>query len=219
MLFDFDKIYFDNKLDIDQYLKKDNIIQKRIINYIFELIYNDDLNLINDSHIDIVNKLINNKKPNSTAELPNSIIARREYGYVHFTNKQNDTLSQNIINHKILLENNSEVNNMQFTYIDNEQDNSNYICRLNSSEVTFPLYIRNKKDGDIMYVKGMLGKKKLKDIFINEKISILDRSKWPVVVDSNDNIIWLPGLKKSKYNKEKFEKYDIIIKCVNKEEK
>jgi hypothetical protein len=29
----------------------------------------------------------------------------------------------------------------------------------------------------------------------------------------------LPGLKKSKYNKEKFEKYDIIIKCVKKEEK
>ena len=35
---------------------------------------------------------------------------------------------------------------------------------------------------------------------------------WPVVMDSADNIVWLPGLKKSKFNKTKDEKYDIILK-------
>lgn len=219
MLSDFDKIYSNNKLSIKLYLEKDNIIQKRILNYIFELIYSNDLNLINDSHIDIVNKLIVSKKPNSSLELPNSVIAVREYEYVHFTKTQSDEVSQQVFKTKVLLENNTEVNNMKFIYIDNEQDNSNYVCRLNSKEINLPLYIRYKKDGDIMYVKGMLGKKKIKDIFINEKISIFDRNKWPIIVDSNDNIVWLPGLKKSKYNKEKFEKYDIIIKCVKKEEK
>lgn len=219
MLSDFNMIYCDNKLNIKLYLEKDNVIQKRIINYIFELIYSDDLNLINDSHIDIVNKLINSKKPNSIVELPNGIIVTREYECVYFTNKANDNASQKDLDLKILLENNAELNNRKFVYVDNEKDNSNYVCRLSSKEINLPLYIRNKNDGDIMYVKGMIGKKKIKDIFINEKISTIDRIKWPVVIDSNDNIVWLPGLKKSKYNKEKFEKYDIIIKCVNKEEK
>jgi len=219
MLSDFDKIYSNNKLNIDLYLKKENVIQKRIVNYIFELLYADDLNLINDSHFELINKIIYSKKPNSIIELPNNIIARREYDVIVFANVSSDNVSPNDLNSKIPLENNTEFNNFKFVYTDNEKNNSNYICRLNSKEISLPLYIINKKDGDIMYVKGMLGKKKLKDIFINEKISMPDRVKWPVVVDSNDNIVWLPGLKKSKYNKEKLEKYDIIIKCVNKEEK
>lgn len=63
-----------------------------------------------------------------------------------------------------------------------------------------------------MHVKGMLGSKKINDIFIDSKISIKDRDLWPIVVDSNGVIVWLPGLKKSKLDKTKEEKYDIILK-------
>ena len=55
-------------------------------------------------------------------------------------------------------------------------------------------------------------KKTTKDIFINEKISLRDRDLWPVVVDSKGVIVWLPGLKKSKFDKQKDEIYDIILK-------
>ena len=65
---------------------------------------------------------------------------------------------------------------------------------------------------DKMTIKGLSGSKKLKDIFINEKVSIRDRQVWPVVTDSTDTIVWLPGLKKSQFDKKKNEKYDIIIK-------
>ena len=63
-----------------------------------------------------------------------------------------------------------------------------------------------------MQVKGMLGSKKINDIFIDEKITIAERNMWPVVVDSNNTIVWLPGLKKSKFDKTKSEKCDIILK-------
>ena len=85
------------------------------------------------------------------------------------------------------------------------------VCRLNS-EIKLPLHVRNRKFGDKMTVKGMLGSKKLSDIFIDNKISSEERELWPVVVDSNDVIVWLPGLKKSKFDKTKKEKYDIILK-------
>ena len=39
-----------------------------------------------------------------------------------------------------------------------------------------------------------------------------DREKWPIVVDSTDKIVWLPGLKKSSLIKTKQDKCDIIIK-------
>ena len=54
--------------------------------------------------------------------------------------------------------------------------------------------------------------KKINDIFIDNKIPMEQRDMWPVVVDSNENIVWLPGLKKSKFDKTKDKKYDIILK-------
>ena len=49
-------------------------------------------------------------------------------------------------------------------------DSSNYTTRLNSKEITLPLYVRNKKNGDKMEVKGLNGSKKISDIFIDSKI-------------------------------------------------
>ena len=39
------------------------------------------------------------------------------------------------------------------------------------------------------------------------------KSYYPIVVDSNDEIIWLPGLKKSKFDSKNSGKYDIILLC------
>lgn len=51
-----------------------------------------------------------------------------------------------------------------------------------------------------MYVKGMNGKsKKVSDIFTNSKIPKEIRNSYPIVVDSNDTILWIPGIKKSKF--------------------
>ena len=54
--------------------------------------------------------------------------------------------------------------------------------------------------------------KKIKDIFIDEKIPTEERALWPILTDSTDQILWLPGLKKSKFDKQKDENYDIIVK-------
>ena len=58
----------------------------------------------------------------------------------------------------------------------------------------------------------MSGSKKVKDIFIEKKVSLNKRDTWPVVVDSRGNIVWIPGLKKSKFDKKKIDSYDIVLK-------
>ena len=63
-----------------------------------------------------------------------------------------------------------------------------------------------------MIIKNLNGSKKIKDIFIEKKVPLNERDIWPVVTDSKDNVVWLPGLKKSKFDKKKNEFYDIIIK-------
>ena len=91
-------------------------------------------------------------------------------------------------------------------------DNSNFICRLSSSEVKLPLIVRTRKMGDRISVKGLIGTKKVKDIFIDNKIEKKSRDIWPIVVDSLGRIVWIPGLKKSKFDKKDEESYDIILK-------
>ena len=81
-----------------------------------------------------------------------------------------------------------------------------------------PLYLRNKKEGDFIYQKGIDGKKKISDIFIDKKIPKEKRNNYPLLVDSNDKIIWIPNLKKSKFNSQNNEFYDIILKSCEKEE-
>ena len=61
------------------------------------------------------------------------------------------------------------------------------------------------------YIKKV-GTKKIKDIFIDKKMSLHNRDSWPIVLDSKGNIVWIPGIKKSKFDKKKSEVYDIILK-------
>lgn len=201
-------VYSQKVLEIDKFLKLNKIMQDRTINYIMETIYHDDLMLISDVHTSMIKKLIDSPKPNSYIYLPNNIRAVKAYQTLTFVKGEEKTKD-----YKIELETYVNLpNGKNVEVINYSNDKSNFICRLNSKEIKLPLIVRNKEDGDRISIKGMIGSKKVKDIFINEKIKASDRETWPVVTDKEGKVLWLPGLKKSKYDKSKNESYDIIIK-------
>jgi tRNA(Ile)-lysidine synthase len=103
-------------------------------------------------------------------------------------------------------------NNQEISEVTTSEDDSNFTIRLNSQELFLPLIIRTALDGDRMTIKNMQGTKKIKDIYTDCKLPKIKRLQQFVLLDSKNNIIWLPGLKKSKFAKEKNEKYDIILK-------
>ena len=57
------------------------------------------------------------------------------------------------------------------------------------------LCVRNWQPGDHMQPLGMGGHKKLQDVFVDEKIPQQQRDCIPLVVDSQDRIIWAVGLR------------------------
>lgn len=63
----------------------------------------------------------------------------------------------------------------------------------------FPLTIRNRRDGDRMKIAGLNGTKKVKDIFIDDKIPPSRRDKIAIVLDAEHNIVWIPGVRRSQY--------------------
>ena len=129
-----------------------------------------------------------------------------EYGYFYINAFKENTEYCYELENVVYLPNNYKLS------LTNEVGDSNYYLKLNSKEVKLPLYVRNKKEGDKIEVKHLNGTQKVKKIFIDYKVNKNDRASWPVVVDSNNTLLWVPGLKKSKFDKEINEIYDIIIK-------
>ncbi len=66
-----------------------------------------------------------------------------------------------------------------------------------ADELVLPLTVRSRLPGDTMYVMGLNGRKKVKDIFIDEKIPPSLRPVIPVVCDRSGAILWIPGVRRS----------------------
>ena len=204
----FNEVFINGILYIEQFKSLDKVIQTKIIYTILEKIYGDDLLIIGDVHVELIFNLINSQKSNSVVHLPNNVIVIKTYNELSFSYDEDIHTEYEIEVQKLVNLPNGKIIEQIF----DTQDTSNNVIRLSSKEVALPLYVRNKKDGDKMEVKGLNGSKKISDIFIDSKIKPSERMNWPVVLDSENTIVWLPGLKKSKLDKKTTEEYDIILR-------
>ena len=200
-------IYKNNQIDISNLNKEHPFMKKNIIFYILSQIYENKANIIKEKNILDILKMTTDNKPNYTINLPKNYIAKKEYNHIYIERKK----EKNINSYKKELQKFNQIDDMIIELVDNIETNGNNICRLNSKNINLPLYLRNKKEGDYIEVLGLNGKKKIKDIFINSKIPKDKRNTYPILVDSKDNILWIPNIKKSKYNVKKDDFYDIIL--------
>lgn len=202
------ELYQNNQLQLPKFYPLHPLLKKQILYTILQNIYKNNITKIKENHIHNLLTIINNPKPNLTINLPNNIIAKKEYQTLTFI-KNNNSPKQS---YHLKLQNNTQIYQHHFSIIDETPEDGNNICRLNTKNLALPLYIRNKKDGDYIELKGITGTKKVKEIFIEKKLSKDQRTNYPILVDKNDTILWIPNLKKTKFTLKKQENYDIIIK-------
>ena len=194
----------DNQIVINKITNESEFIKRKTIELIVKNIQSNDYFNISDNQMNELLKLIYNS--NKSIDLNNNYIGINEYGYLKIIKKPNKEYQE------IILDKDLEFLGFNFYYNCDNGNSSNNCIYLNSSEVTLPLKLRTRCNGDKMQVLN-LGTKKINDIFIDNKINKELRSNYPILVDAKNNIIWLPSLKKSQFCKDKSEKYDIIIKC------
>ena len=197
-----DEVIVGKKIVIDRFKNYDRVVQVEIVyRYLFDY-YKNDIYLINDRHINMIMNMINNKRPNMIINLPNIVVVK-EYNYLYISDENNTGYREVILNDKIMW------NDRVIEIVNNSHLSNNNVIYLNSEDIKLPLKVRTRIDG--IRIKNMNHYKKVKDIFINEKISKSNRDSYPIVVDSNNEIIWIPGLKKSYLDRQKSKKYDIIV--------
>lgn len=196
------------ELNLCKFKKLNEYIKEKELEEIMNNLYADNLMLVNKKHIESLISLINT---NGCKKLyfPNSIIVEKEYNKIKFIT----CLSTINNDYSYILKDSIEIPNFgSISVIEDINEKSNYVIKLDSSKVKLPLVVRNKKSKDFMRIKNLGGQKSLKKIFIDEKISRDLRNIWPVVTDSENNILWIPGIKKSEFDCCNKDFYDIILK-------
>lgn len=183
-------------VNIDVFSSFPFALQRRAFHLILSYLYQDIPESIDYIHEDKFFDLLCSQNPNASLDFPAGLLLTKAYQklILQFSQPQSapfcyqlETPGQLVlpdgtiicasIEHSLAKESKDTI----FLYADG---------------VSLPLYVRTRKPGDRMSIKGLQGSKKLKDIFIDEKVPKQEREKWPVVTDACDRIVWLAGLKK-----------------------
>ena len=180
-------LYTKNKGEInnEEFIGLDDAVKLDYISYILE----QKEIACSFNKINLIKKMILNDKPNDKVNISKNLVFIKKYG-TSFVSKDNETVDYEFIlnlDEEAVLPDGSIVKITR-----NIKNNEEIFLKLCYNTIVLPLKIRNKRNGD--YFNFKFGKKKIKDLFIDMKIPMSVRNSVPIVLDSNDNILGIPGI-------------------------
>ncbi|MFO1441908.1 tRNA lysidine(34) synthetase TilS [Bacillus sp. Bva_UNVM-123] len=184
-------------LNINGFLVIPMPLQRRGIQLILNYLYKKKPSSLSVLHIEHLISLMNSPHPSGSLNFPNGLNIVRSYEKCSFFFHRQAVQTYRF---ELAKQGKIELQNgwtmiMEFTNSSNYRSSAHTLL-LNREEVSLPLVIRTRQEGDRMSLQGMEGTKKVKDIFIDRKVPLLERKEWPIVTDSKGQILWVPGLKK-----------------------
>lgn len=205
---DMTKKYRDlSEIDIDILLEENIYIQKRVLNSFIKK-HNVEAN---KEKIDNILELL---KTDGTKEisLGNNKVLKKVYNKIKVEEKKDFECTA--YKYELEIPFKIKYGDYLIETIDNSQkiEYDSFSTNLKKGDL---IIIRNRKSGDKMIPLGMKNHKKIKDIFINEKIPKEERDRVPIV-EHNDEIVWIVGVKKSeKFKRDKENGITLIARRQN----
>ncbi|MFD2045558.1 tRNA lysidine(34) synthetase TilS [Ornithinibacillus salinisoli] len=187
-------------LEIEAFKSQPTALQRRIYHLILNYLYDELPDNLSYVHEEQFFALIKKDQGNVQIDFPRQLYVEKSYHTLRFSFEKSNPQDLSFhhlldIPGEVILPNGSRIS---ATYIENLEvtsiDVNTYVC--SAEKVVLPLHIRTRKNGDRMKWKGLMGSKKIKDIFIDAKIPLKNRDNWPIITDNNGEILWLVGLKK-----------------------
>src|SRR5699024_7550949 len=177
-------------------------LQRRLFRLTLNYLYKENIpDKISYKHEEIFLRLLGDKLANKSINFPNGLMIEKSYKKVHLyfeQTKKNDIMYERTITSvplEIVLPN-GDIMHIEQSKITNMPKTDVYTFVYPEEEITWPLHIRHRKHGDRMSYEGLNGSKKLKDIFIDEKVPRNKRDEMYILTDDNKEILWLIGLRK-----------------------
>ncbi|MFC4403592.1 tRNA lysidine(34) synthetase TilS [Gracilibacillus xinjiangensis] len=178
-------------------------LQRRALHLILNYLYKQVPEGISAKHEEDFFALLNQSKANVTIDFPQSLQVIKSYEDITFRFKTDETANFLKGTQEIHIPGENSLHNSAILHA------SYSVCSIRETKHTlllpleasiFPLTVRVRRPGDRIKVRGLNGSKKVKDIFIDEKIPLALRDKWPLLVANDGTILWVVGLKKAEVN-------------------
>ena len=230
------RLLLDRKILVDVH----PAIRFRIIVKIFSMLGLD--NDISAAHLSSANALIESGSTGQTIDFPKGYKLEISYQNCVFSKVTFKSESENIVNksalvaiilskksnedfaQEIVFESNKKYEFQLFSMTKPDFDKLPNAAKSNALSVYFDLdkmcsdldeiAIRTRKNGDRIRQKGMIGRKKIQDIMVDEKVPKYLRDEMPLLA-SKKEVLWLPGLRKSSQYEVEESTEKIIAICMN----
>lgn len=185
-------------LSIPEFHTLNLALQRRVVQLILSY-----LSIRSWVHIEQIRLLTYRDSPSAQHDLPGEWEAVRDYNFIRFRRRQEPSASEG----DCTLLNVPGVTRVPAPYdtyltavvTSDDIETCEWGMRwavFDAEHITGKLYVRTRLPGDRIHIKGMSGKKRVKTLFIDEKVGRDVRSWWPIVTDETD-ILWIPELRRS----------------------
>lgn len=186
-------------VNLEAFNKLNMVVKIKVLQHLVNLASHDSVEVSYDQYKKMI-EICYNETPNQLYSLSNDFEFKKEYEVI-FIEKLKEHNPINIRIDKAGEYFVSEEKSYVISAHKLEHNNSNYY-ELCYNKLVFPLYIRNRQNGDKITLK--IGTKKVKDILIDQKIPASRRNRL-LVIANEDEVLWIPGIKKG-YQDQKSEK-------------
>ncbi len=181
-----------NCLKLDEFLKLDKALQRAILR-----IRLADLRDISFLEIEETLKMLKTAKTGSCRDIKGLRICK-EYDMINFRKRETENRKQGC-EWRLRIPGKTTIPELNCAFETENVDKAGKISKnvfyIDLDKTGEKLSIRTRKDGDRIYPKGLPGSQKLKDFFINNKISKLKRDLMPLVVNEKNEIVWVAGMR------------------------
>ncbi|WP_188656052.1 tRNA lysidine(34) synthetase TilS [Pontibacillus salipaludis] len=185
------------KFNRSGFLNVPSPLQRRTFHLILNYLYQEPSFDVTYHHWEQYIRIVRDETPQAMMHLPRGLSVVRSYENIAFTFKKQEAVP---FHYLLNVPGELVLPDGAYIYADYDdynrgQESHHFACDI--SNVTLPLIVRTRKPGDKFIPKGMKGRKKVKDLFIDEKIPNEQRSNWPIVTDANGQILWVVSLKEA----------------------
>lgn len=170
-------------------------MKRRVIRSIIGKILGS-LNGIESKHIEATILLLSKGESGKRLDIKKGLVLSVNYGFFNISKKSKESVkvqSVNILNGTVI---NSYYIKGTIIPKDELERANNFIKYFDYSKIKGEVVVRHRLDGDYIYLKGLSGKKKLKDVFIDMKIPREKRGEIPVIAVGSE-VLTVVGIRDS----------------------
>lgn len=190
-------------LHIERFLQLPIALQRRGVHLILNYLSEEASTNITTKHLELIINMMKKDTSSSTLHLPKGIHVEKVYKHCDFYCVSNGIKVKSLVEKEIKIPGMTYIQSgkIKATIVDcaelGDMEENENVFYADINKLNNPLFIRSRKHGDKITPIGLKGTKKVNRIFIDKKVPKRERDEWPIVVDKDGEILWIPCLTRS----------------------